>query len=259
MRVVAILTAAGSGSRLGSQGPKAFVPLGGVPLVVHAARALTHSGLIDLLVVTAPADQVEAMRRVLVAARPPVVADVVAGGVTRQASVAAGLARLTSLLGDATPAVVLVHDAARPLVPASVVRRVVEAVEAGHEAVVPGLAVTDTVKEVDTTLGDHPVLRVVATPDRRTLRAVQTPQGFTFDVLRRAHESGAARAQDDAVAATDDASLAEAAGIAVWVVEGHQDALKVTTARDLALAELMLSDVRPAGALPAGAGLGGAS
>ncbi len=259
MRTVAILTAAGSGSRLGARGPKAFVALGGVPLVVHAARALLDTGLIDLLVVTAPADQVAAMGQVLRTARPPVVAEVVAGGATRQASVAAGLARLTSLLGTVTSAVVLVHDAARPLVPASMVRRVVEAVRSGHDAVVPGLAVTDTVKEVDLSAGDQAARRVVATPDRRALRSVQTPQGFTLSALLRAHEAGASRAQDEATAATDDASLAEAAGIDVWVVEGHQDALKVTTARDLAMAELMLTDLHAAGALPAGTTQAGAS
>ena len=244
MRVAAILTAAGSGSRLGTQGPKAFVPLGGVPLVVHAARALTASGLIDALVVTAPGDQVSAMVAVLAAADPPVVAEVVAGGPTRQASVAAGLARLTALVGVDVPTVVLVHDAARPLVPVAVVRRVIETVEAGHGAVVPGLAVTDTVKQVDRADGAGAPQRVVATPERRALRAVQTPQGFTLEVLRRAHEHGATNAGDDATAATDDAALAEAVGVPVWVVEGHEDALKITTARDLALAELLLGAAR---------------
>ncbi len=247
MRVAAILTAAGSGSRLGAAGPKAFVHLAGVPLVVRAARALTGSGLVDVLVVTAPADQVDAMRAVLASALPPVVADVVAGGISRQASVAAGLERVTSVLGSGVPAVVLVHDAARPMVPAALVRRVVEAVWSGHEAVVPGLVVTDTVKQVELPHGGDGALRVVATPDRRSLRAVQTPQGFTIDVLRHAHEAGAARAHDEATAATDDAALAEAAGIEVWVVEGHEDALKVTTARDLALAELLLASATSSG------------
>ncbi len=239
MRVAAILTAAGSGSRLGSSGPKALVPLGGVPLVVRAARALADSGLIDVLVVTAPADHVSTMRSVLATARPPVVAEVVAGGVSRQASVAAGLDRLADLAGIGPDLVVLVHDAARPLVPAAVVHRVVAAVRAGHDAVVPGLPVTDTIKQVEPDAAAPG--RVVATPERSTLRAVQTPQGFTLGVLRRAHAAGAARAADEAGAATDDAALVEALGLDVWVVEGHEDAQKITTPRDLALAEVLLA------------------
>ncbi|NTW38989.1 MAG: 2-C-methyl-D-erythritol 4-phosphate cytidylyltransferase [Cellulomonadaceae bacterium] len=239
MRVAAILTAAGGGTRLGSSLPKALVPLAGVPLVVHAARALLSSGVVDHLGVTAPPTAVDAVVDVLARAEPPVVADVVPGGVTRQASVAAGLRHLGTLPGAGPDLVVLVHDAARPLVPAAVVRRVVDAVRSGHDAVVPGLPVTDTVKEVAPPVDG--AARVVATPDRRALRAVQTPQGFTLDLLVRAHDAGTARAGDEDVAATDDAALVEALGLDVWVVEGHQDALKVTTARDLALAELMLA------------------
>ena len=256
MRVVAVLTAAGSGSRLGASGPKAFVALAGVPLVVRAARTLTESGQIEHLVVTAPADQVAAMRQVLSSVTPPVIAEVVAGGATRQASVAAGIGRIVAWAdavteadgpGDRTRSVVLVHDAARPLVPAALVRRVIAAVEAGHDAVIPGLAVTDTVKQIEPDIArstPDDVLRVVATPDRRSLRAVQTPQGFDLDLLRRAHEAGANRAADEASAATDDAALVEALGVAVWVVAGHEDALKVTTTRDLALAEILLADSR---------------
>jgi len=268
VRVAAILTAAGSGSRLGASGPKALVALAGVPLVVRAARALLASGQVEHLVVTAPADQVAVMEHVLSSATPPVIAEVVAGGATRQASVAAGIARIVAWAdgatetdgpGDETRSVVLVHDAARPLVPEAVVRRVISAVEAGHDAVIPGLAVTDTVKQVEQGVarsitgaeadGRAPlggpalvdILRVVATPDRSTLRAVQTPQGFALDLLRRAHEAGASRAADEASAATDDAALVEALGIDVWVVAGHEDALKVTTPRDLALAEILLA------------------
>ncbi len=245
MHVAAVLTAAGSGSRLGAQGPKAFVPLGGVPIVVLAARALAASGLVGTLVVTAPAEQVEQMAALLAEADPPVVAEVVAGGETRQASVAAGLARVAELVGHDPAALVLVHDAARPLVPVEVVRRVVEALRAGHEAVVPGLAVVDTIKVVERAEGPGAAERVVSTPDRRDLRAVQTPQGFTLAALLRAHAVGAERAEESATAATDDAALAESAGLAVWLVEGHEDAMKITTRRDLALAELLLAQPSP--------------
>lgn len=227
MRAVAILTAAGSGTRLGHALPKALVPIGGVPLVVHAARALARSGVVRRLVVTAPPDAAGDVGRVLEESGLGVPVEVVPGGPTRQASVAAGLARLADEPGDV---VVLVHDAARPLVPVRVVRRVAGAVAEGRPAVVPAVPVADTVKEV------APDGAVVATLDRGVLRAVQTPQGFTLDVLRAAHAAASDRAADEDGAATDDAGLVEALGLPVVVVEGHADALKVTTPRDLAVA-----------------------
>ena len=244
MNAVAILTAAGSGSRLGSALPKALVTVGGEPLVLHAARALVT--VADRLVVTAPAGMEQQVTEAL--AEIPQ-AEVVTGGCTRQASVAAGLARLS----DRDPGtVVLVHDAARPFAPPALVRRVVDAVQAGHSAVVPGLPVTDTVKQVQP--GTDPA-RVLATVDRAALRAVQTPQGFTLEVLRRAHEAGAARAGDEATAATDDAALVEALGLPVHVVAGSAEARKITTAADLAAVTSTPTapppvDPAPAGAMP---------
>jgi 2-C-methyl-D-erythritol 4-phosphate cytidylyltransferase len=228
--VVAILTAAGSGRRLGNTLPKALVELDGVPLVVHAARSLVDSGLVALVIVTAPADQVDTFGAVLGADLNGVPVRVVAGGPTRQASVSAGIAVVPD---DAD--VVLVHDAARALVPPDLVARVIEAVHAGHRAVIPGLAVTDTIKRVGTS-GD-----VVETVPRDALRAVQTPQGFTRDVLGRAHAAGAHRSVDETSAASDDAGLAEEIGVPVWVVDGDEDAFKITTRRDLAMAELVLA------------------
>ena len=231
MTVVAIVTAAGSGRRLGHVLPKALVELDGVPLVVHAVRALVRSGLVGLVVVTAPPEQVAAFVAVLGAEVEGVPVRVVAGGPTRQASVAAGLGAMP----DGTD-VVLVHDAARALVPPDLVVRVVEAVRAGHGAVIPGLAVTDTIKRVGVR-GD-----VVETVPRDELRAVQTPQGFTPDVLARAHAAGAHLSLDETSAASDDAGLAEAIGVPVWVVDGHEDALKITTRRDLAVARVVLAE-----------------
>ena len=140
------------------------------------------------------------------------------------------------------------HDAARALTPPEVVRRVVAAVRAGHDAVVPALPVTDTVKEIagpgrgdpgDAPAGDVPVEAVVGTPDRTRLRAVQTPQGFAIAALLAAHRLGADRATDEARAASDDAGLVEAAGGAVVVVQGDPRAMKITTPVDLALAEVL--------------------
>ncbi|MGW8567797.1 2-C-methyl-D-erythritol 4-phosphate cytidylyltransferase [Isoptericola sp. NPDC055881] len=241
MTTLAILTAAGSGTRLGRDLPKALVTLGGFPLVVHAARRLASSGVVDSLVVTCPAGLDAAVRDVV--AQDPHVAlpvRVVEGGATRQASVAAGLA-----LAGPDDDVVLVHDAARPLAPPQLVRRVVEAVRAGHRAVVPGLPVTDTVKRVAAgppADGGLAVERVLETPDRALLRAVQTPQGFDRALLVRAHAAGAARAGAEGLAATDDAGLVEALGEPVHVVAGDAAALKITTERDLLVATLLLEE-----------------
>jgi 2-C-methyl-D-erythritol 4-phosphate cytidylyltransferase len=248
---LAVLTAAGSGTRLGMDVPKALVELDGLPLVVHAARRLCSSGVVDAIVVTAPPDLVDhvgAMLRDDPGVDRPVRA--VAGSGTRQASVAAGL-RAGLAGADAAPGsgpvdVVLVHDAARPLAPPALVRRVVEAVRAGHAAVVPGLPVTDTVKRVDPADPDDPVgaERVTGTVDRSVLRAVQTPQGFDRALLERAHAVAEHRAGDEAVAATDDAGLVEDLGHDVHVVPGDPAAAKITTRHDLRVAELTLQESR---------------
>jgi len=252
--VAAVLTAAGSGSRLGHALPKALVPLAGEPLVRHAARRLLAARAgdgerIETLVVTAPADHVAHVERSLTGLAGDVRVVVVAGGVTRQASVAAALAVLgapaspVDAAAGVVPSVVLVHDAARPLAPEELIGRVIDAVRAGRTAVIPGLPVTDTIKQVDDPGDDGvPARRVVATVDRARLRAVQTPQGFAFDVLRTAHDEAAAHAHEEALAASDDAGLVERLGGAVWVVDGDERAAKITTPRDLAIAELLLRD-----------------
>ncbi len=243
MSVVAVLTAAGSGTRLGHALPKALVPVRGERLVVHAARSLLAARgpdgpLVDELVVTAPSEHLDDVVSALDAVRAETRASVrvVPGGATRQASVAAGLAALPGAL-DAD-AVVLVHDAARPFAPPDLVERVVAAVRSGHGAVVPGLPVTDTVKRVGPADGTaaQPVL---ATVERADLRAVQTPQGFRLDLLRDAHDEAVAHAHDESLAATDDAGLVERLGLDVWVVPGDERAAKITTARDLRVAELL--------------------
>jgi 2-C-methyl-D-erythritol 4-phosphate cytidylyltransferase len=229
----AIVPAAGRGERLGPGAPKALREVAGVPLLVHAVRGLCDSGQVDLVVVAAPpADRVdvESLLR-------PVVADValavVGGGETRQHSVAAAL---VSLPDDVD--VVLVHDAARAFTPPEVCARVVAAVRAGAEAVVPVLPVADTIKQLSGDTGDTGDTSdagntVEATLDRTSLRAVQTPQGFRRDVLVRAHAASPA-------GATDDASLAEALGVVVTVVDGSDEAFKVTRPLDLLLAEALL-------------------
>ncbi len=237
MRCGAVLTAAGSGTRLGHDLPKAAVPLAGTPLVVHAARALAESGVVDVVVVTAPAGHLDDFQALFPGGTVPggqVPVRVVVGGVTRQASVAAGLAAL-----PAEHALVLVHDAARALAGPGLTRRVVAALAAGHGAVVPGVPVTDTVKRVEPAAGGGEV--VVETAERAVLRAVQTPQGFRRELLERAHRAAADRADDEARAVSDDAGLVELLGEQVHLVAGEPRALKITTPTDLALAELLLS------------------
>ena len=217
------------------------MPLGGQSLVAHAARNLLAARAagddrVRVLVVTAPAFHLDAIAREL-GGLDEVVLLVVAGGATRQASVAAGLAALDADPRAADVDVVLVHDAARPLAPASLVVRVIEAVRDGHPAVVPGLPVTDTIKRVAPHRGVtvEPVLETVP---RAELRAVQTPQGYARELLLRAHAHGADDAHDEALAASDDAGLVERLGEPVWVVAGDERAAKITTARDLAVAAL---------------------
>lgn len=236
MVAAAILVAAGAGARLGASRPKAFVELRDEPLYAHAGRALAESGALASLVVVVPdglADEAAAvLRQASVAGAFPMT--VVVGGPSRQASVALGLARL-----GADVDIVLVHDAARALVPPGLIRAVVAAVEGGHGAVVPGLPVADTLKRVGAAdaAGARPVQ---ATLEREPLRAIQTPQGFRRDLLDRAHLAGSGRAGSEATAAGDDAGLVEAMGEAVHVVPGDPLAFKITAPFDLLVAGALL-------------------
>jgi 2-C-methyl-D-erythritol 4-phosphate cytidylyltransferase len=185
-RTAAVIPAAGRGVRLGPGAPKALRALGGTPMLIHAVRAMAASRAVSLVVVVAPPDGAAEVKSLLDAHALPERTDflVAPGGGTRQESVRLGL--------DALPPdydIVLVHDAARPLVPVDTVDAVIDAVREGAPAVVPALPLADTVKEVGparTPGGPEPV---VATPERARLRAVQTPQGFDRATLVRAHET----------------------------------------------------------------------
>lgn len=218
------MPAAGRGERLGPGVPKALRLLGGLPLLVHAVRALVRARLVHIVVVAAPPGDVAAVRTLLGEHDLGKDVQVVAGGESRQESVRLAL---VSLPEDVD--VVLVHDAARPLAPVELVDAVARAVRDGHAAVIPALLVTDTVKQVD---GDGLVL---ATLDRERLRAVQTPQGFLRTALERAHVGS------DGELHTDDAGLAERVGVEVFVIDGAEEAFKVTRPLDLVLAEAVLA------------------
>ena len=215
MSVWAILVAAGRGERLGSDQPKAFVKLGELPLLAEPLRRLDESEWVDAVVLVAPPGWEEPAILLAEELGCSKVRACVPGGETRAASVRAGVAEVPE---DA--AVVLVHDAARPLLPDEVIERVIAPLAEGWDGAVPGLPVSDTVKRIGADGG------IVETVDRDGLWAVQTPQAFTTDALRRAVTGGGE--------ATDCAGLVEARGGRVKVVPGDPRLLKVTTTDDLA-------------------------
>jgi 2-C-methyl-D-erythritol 4-phosphate cytidylyltransferase len=218
--VAVLVPAAGSGVRMGPGAPKALRDLAGVPLLVHAIRRVAAAPSTGLIVVAAPPAGEDLVTRML-AGIPNVV--VVAGGVTRQGSVAAALAAVPTEFD-----LILVHDAARALTPFGLFESVATALRSGASAVIPALPVVDTIKRV----GDAG--EVLATVDRAPLRAVQTPQGFRREILVAAH----ARAVDTH---TDDAGMVEAMGVRVDTVPGSDHAFKITRPFDLVIAEALLA------------------
>ncbi|MFE3825724.1 2-C-methyl-D-erythritol 4-phosphate cytidylyltransferase [Streptomyces sp. NPDC059092] len=232
-RTAAVIPAAGRGVRLGPGAPKALRALGGTPMLIHAVRAMAASRAVSLVVVVAPPDGAPEVKNLLDAHALPERTDylVVPGGETRQESVRLGIDALPDAITS-----VLVHDAARPLVPVETVDAVVEAVRDGAPAVVPALPLADTVKQVEPRAKGEPE-PVVATPERALLRAVQTPQGFDRATLERAHRTVAQVGEG----ATDCAGMVERLGAPVVVVPGHEEAFKVTRPLDLVLAEAVLA------------------
>jgi 2-C-methyl-D-erythritol 4-phosphate cytidylyltransferase len=220
--VAAIIPAGGEGSRLVSATdepavPKALRSLAGRTLLQRSIDVLAP--YVDEIVVAAPADAAESMRFHV----PGVRVVVVPGGQTRQESVRNALDSLTESIEW-----VLVHDAARPLVPSDVVRRVLDALRAGARCVVPAVPPHDSLRWVGADGGNAPL-------DRSQARLVQTPQGFTFEALLRGHRSSLSDL------ATDDATLVEATGEVVTLVEGHALAFKITRPMDLMLADALLA------------------
>ncbi len=217
-RVAAIIPAAGSGVRFGAQIPKAFIELDGISLLTRSAVAMSR--VADVIIVAAPSDELELASQQLTNVDAEV--HIVAGGNARQDSIANALAVLPDDVQF-----VLVHDAARPLVPVEVTNRVLSELQNGAVAVIPVLPIADTIKRVDAQNN------VIETVDRNQLRRVQTPQGFTRETLHHAYA-------DPTVVATDDAGLMEVLGIPVLTVAGDELAMKVTTAHDLQIASALL-------------------
>jgi 2-C-methyl-D-erythritol 4-phosphate cytidylyltransferase len=218
--VWAVVVAAGSGERLGAEHPKAFVAFGEDPLIASSVAALDDHPAIDGIVLVVPEgweERATFMADDIGAGKASIA---VPGGATRSDSVAAGVAEVPD---DA--AIILVHDAARPLVSAELIDRVLGGFADGADGVIPVLAIDDTVKRVDA------AGRVVETLDRAELRAVQTPQAFLAEGFRRAV------AAKDRATGTDCASLVERAGGTITTVAGDPRAMKITTRADLERAE----------------------
>ena len=235
MRVVALIAAAGQGTRLGAAVPKAFVRLRGRTLVERSVAAMLTSAVVDEVVVLVSPDMESYAREVLSRAgllEAAVPVRLAHGGGERADSVWAGLRTITD-----DEAVVLIHDAARALTPPGMIARVARRVLEGAPAVIPVIPVADTIKQV---AGDV----VEGTPDRSTLRAVQTPQGFLLSGLRAANEAYFG-AEDPGFVATDDASLLEWHGVPVVTVQGDPMAFKVTTPIDMTLARTITDEAEP--------------
>ena len=214
--IAAIIAAAGSGERFGAPIPKALIHLGDKTLLEHALANIAP--VVNQIVVTAPAGYESRIKELV---GEEII--VVTGGATRSESVRLGLAAL-----PADTQFVLVHDAARSLASSALAQSILDALRAGDVAVIPGLPEVDTVKIIDA------AGYVNATPDRASLRKVQTPQGFAYSVLKAAH----ALPQD----ATDDAVLVANAGHKVRIIAGEERALKITTPTDLATAMTFIGD-----------------
>lgn len=220
MKTVALIVAAGKGERAGGKLPKQFAPLNGTALVAHSIDRFAAHPRIDAIYVVIGPDQGALMAEAL-AGRS--IARAVTGGAERQDSVKAGL---TAIHQDGGVARVLIHDAARPLLPAAVIDRLLAALDA-HQGAVPVLPVVDTLARVDAGLG--------AVFDRSVLGRVQTPQAFNFDAIMKAHVAWTGPA------ATDDAQVARAHGLSVAVVAGDVMLDKVTHSEDFATAEARMT------------------
>jgi 2-C-methyl-D-erythritol 4-phosphate cytidylyltransferase len=224
MHVTAIVPAAGEGRRLHGPARKQFRLLCGVPVLVWTLRALARSGVVDRVVLVVPPGEEGRCCEAVLAPFQQAVDALVAGGADRQASVAAGL---QAAGGDTD--LILVHDAARPLVPPETIRAAV-ACAADHGAALVAVPVSDTIKLVG------PDDAVERTLPRGRLWAAQTPQVFRAALLRAAHE----RAEADGLRATDESALVERLGHPVRVVPGTPENLKITTPQDLLVAEELL-------------------
>lgn len=222
----ALILSGGSGTRMGAGCPKQFLPLCGVPILVRAVRAFATHPKIGCVMVVCGADMLPQTKELLRAVPTQKPLLLTAGGATRQASSKSGLLALSRLRPQ--PDVVVIHDAARPLVPHAVITRCI-AGAAAHGACTAALPMQDTAAVADKSG------RISAIPDRSALFLVQTPQAFSFPLILNAH-----RALGPGVQVTDDTAVARLAGHGVFCVPGDKRSLKITTKEDLAFAQALL-------------------
>ncbi|MCJ7745534.1 MAG: 2-C-methyl-D-erythritol 4-phosphate cytidylyltransferase [Actinobacteria bacterium] len=224
--VFGVITAAGAGLRLQGETTKLEVEILGKPLVLYALEAFQRASCVESLILVVPPERLDAwpVSRLLDAGIGKAVA-VAAGGPTRQESVYLALEEIPDDSGT-----VVVHDGARPLVTPDMIEAACSAAR-GEEAVITAVPLTDTVKQVE---GG----RVIHTPDREKLVAVQTPQAFSLQLLREAHR----QARQEGFQGTDDASLVERLGRTVVVIEGSRENIKITHPGDLVVVKAILSE-----------------
>lgn len=249
-----VVVAAGEGQRLGHGVPKAMVELAGRPMLAHTLDRLSREAVLELVVLVLPSAEPARGRLAALGADFARVTgvDVVVrdGGSTRSGSVRHGVDAVVAHAEHHGWApertTTLIHDAARPLTPVEVHQRVAQQVEAGAAAVIPAVSVSDTIKETrpapDGAVTTDSAEFVVETLPRARLRAAQTPQGFTLDLLQRLFSHLGQISDAESAALTDEAMVAESLGVGVHVVPGDPRALKITTAIDLMTAESLVDD-----------------
>ncbi len=224
-RVVAVIPAGGTGKRMGADVPKQFLPLGGVPMLLHSLRAFDRAPSVDAVILVVPRE--EQQRALTIVERYGVkkVQKVVAGGKTRQQSVYNGLKET-----DPDVEIVVVHDAVRPFVTVDLIEQSIEAARKGEGAIV-AVPMKDTPKQVG------PDRQIRKTLDRTELWLAQTPQTFRQDLLLKAYR----KAEVEHLHATDDAALVEQLGHTVMIVPGNWQNIKITSPEDMVLAEAILA------------------
>jgi 2-C-methyl-D-erythritol 4-phosphate cytidylyltransferase len=233
MKVIVIIPAAGLGTRMAPAGKKAaaskqFLEINGVPIVFHTLRVFARNRQITKIVVALRKSEMARFREQLEKENLAGKVEIVEGGEHRQQSVGNAVASLSAAPDD----VVLVHDAVRPFIDDEVIANVIRDVEK-HGAAIAGLPAVDTIKQVDRAAEGAIITSTI--PRERVVQA-QTPQGFRFELIQRAFSSAAA----DGFIGTDEASLVERLGESVWVVMGSPRNIKITTPRDLELAEFLI-------------------
>lgn len=234
MKVFAIIPAAGLGTRMSSGGKRAepskqFFEINGAPILIHTLRVFARNRQISQIMVALRRTEMDRFRRQVEREKLAAKVEMVEGGEHRQESVANALASLRAASDD----IVLVHDAVRPFVDDEIIGNVIREVEK-HGAAIAGLPALDTIKQVDRTAEGALITSTI--PRERVVQA-QTPQGFRYELIKRAFDSAIA----DGFVGTDEASMVERLGADVWVVMGSARNIKITTPADLELAEFLLA------------------